>query len=75
MKKNQKIINFTPTGTQTRRENSHTPLLPSEIIEEIHEAQEFQFHITIKFQKIKRILEKNNLYDKQKKNTIERIRT
>jgi len=35
-----KIINFTPTGTQTTRENSFAPLLPSEIIEEVHEAYE-----------------------------------
>jgi uncharacterized protein (DUF849 family) len=36
----KKIINFTPTGTQTNRENSFAPLLPSEIIEEVHEAYE-----------------------------------
>ena len=34
----KKIINFTPTGTQTTRDNSKAPLLPSEIIEEVHEA-------------------------------------
>ena len=34
----KKIINFTPTGTQTNRDNSKAPLLPSEIIEEVHEA-------------------------------------
>jgi hypothetical protein len=33
-----KIINFTPTGTQPNRENSYAPLLPNEIIEEVHEA-------------------------------------
>lgn len=36
----KKIINFTPTGTQTTRENSYAPLLPNEIIEEVHEANE-----------------------------------
>jgi uncharacterized protein (DUF849 family) len=35
-----KIINFTPTGTQTTRENSFAPLTPNEIIEEVHEAHE-----------------------------------
>jgi uncharacterized protein (DUF849 family) len=35
-----KIINFTPTGTQTTRENSYAPLLPNEIIESVHEANE-----------------------------------
>lgn len=35
-----KIINFTPTGTQTTRDNSLAPLLPNEIIEEIHNAHE-----------------------------------
>jgi len=36
----KKIINFTPTGTQTTRDNSFAPLLPNEIIEEVHEAYE-----------------------------------
>jgi uncharacterized protein (DUF849 family) len=35
-----KIINFTPTGTQTTRDNSLAPLLPNEIIEEVHSANE-----------------------------------
>ena len=35
-----KIINFTPTGTQTTRDNSFAPLLPNEIIEEVHGAYE-----------------------------------
>jgi uncharacterized protein (DUF849 family) len=35
-----KIINFTPTGTQTTRDNSLAPLLPNEIIEEVHRANE-----------------------------------
>lgn len=36
----KKIINFTPTGTQTTRDNSFAPLLPNEIIEEVHNANE-----------------------------------
>jgi len=35
-----KIINFTPTGTQTTRDNSFAPLLSNEIIEEVHSANE-----------------------------------
>jgi uncharacterized protein (DUF849 family) len=42
---NKKIINFTPTGTQTTRENSYAPLLPNEIIEEVHEANELGISI------------------------------
>jgi uncharacterized protein (DUF849 family) len=42
----KKIINFTPTGTQTNRENSKAPLLPNEIIEEVHEAYEFGITMT-----------------------------
>ena len=41
----KKIINFTPTGTQTTRENSHAPLLPNEIIESVHEANELAISI------------------------------
>ncbi len=40
-----KIINFTPTGTQTTRENSFAPLLPNEIIESVHEANELGISI------------------------------
>ncbi len=40
-----KIINFTPTGTQTTRDNSFAPLLPNEIIEEVHQA--FELGITM----------------------------
>jgi uncharacterized protein (DUF849 family) len=40
-----KIINFTPTGTQTTRDNSLAPLLPNEIIEEVHEANELGISI------------------------------
>ena len=36
----KKIINFTPTGTQTTRENSFAPLSTNEIIESVHEANE-----------------------------------
>jgi uncharacterized protein (DUF849 family) len=42
---NKKIINFTPTGTQTTRENSLAPLLPGEIIEEVHEANDLGISI------------------------------
>lgn len=41
----KKIVNFTPTGTQTTRENSHAPLLPNEIIEEVHNAHELGISI------------------------------
>jgi 3-keto-5-aminohexanoate cleavage enzyme len=41
-----KIINFTPTGTQTTRENSFAPLLPNEIIEEVHQAYELGITLT-----------------------------
>jgi len=40
-----KIINFTPTGTQTTRDNSFAPLLPNEIIEEVHSANELGISI------------------------------
>jgi uncharacterized protein (DUF849 family) len=36
----KKIINFTPTGTQTTRNNSFAPLTSNEIIESVHEANE-----------------------------------
>lgn len=42
----KKIINFTPTGTQTTRENSFAPLTPNEIIEEVHEAYEYGITLT-----------------------------
>ncbi len=35
-----KIINFTPTGTQTTRNNSLAPLTADEIIEDVHMANE-----------------------------------
>jgi 3-keto-5-aminohexanoate cleavage enzyme len=40
-----KIINFTPTGTQTTRDNSYAPFIPSEIIESVHEANELGISI------------------------------
>jgi len=40
-----KIINFTPTGTQTTRDNSFAPLLPNEIVEEVHSANELGISI------------------------------
>ncbi len=40
-----KIINFTPTGTQTTRQNSFAPLTPSEIIDSVHEANEIGISI------------------------------
>ena len=42
----KKIINFTPTGTQTNRQNSLAPLTPNEIIEEVHEAYELGITLT-----------------------------
>ena len=41
-----KIINFTPTGTQTNRENSFAPLTPNEIIEEVHNAYDLGITVT-----------------------------
>lgn len=41
----KKIINFTPTGTQPTRKNSLAPLIPSEIIEEVHNATELGISI------------------------------
>ena len=41
----KKIINFTPTGTQTTRDNSYAPFIPNEIIESVHEADELGISI------------------------------
>lgn len=41
----KKIINFTPTGTQTTRDNSFAPLTPNEIIDVVHEANELGISI------------------------------
>jgi len=43
--KEEKIINFTPTGTQPTRQNSNAPLSTSEIVEEVHFA--FELGITL----------------------------
>ena len=43
---NEKIINFTPTGTQTNKNNSLAPLTPNEIIEEVHQAYELGITLT-----------------------------
>lgn len=42
----KKIINFTPTGTQTTRNNSFAPLDINEIIEEVHTAYDFGITMT-----------------------------
>jgi len=41
-----KVINFTPTGTQTTRDNSLAPLTPNEIVEEVHNAYELGITVT-----------------------------
>jgi uncharacterized protein (DUF849 family) len=41
----KKIINFTPTGTQTTRINSLAPLTPSEIVDEVISANEIGISI------------------------------
>ena len=41
----KKIINFTPTGTQTTKSNSFAPLMPNEIIDSVHEANELGISI------------------------------
>jgi uncharacterized protein (DUF849 family) len=41
----KKIINFTPTGTQTTRDNSLAPLISNEIIDSVHEANELGISI------------------------------
>jgi len=41
----KKIINFTPTGIMPTTENSHAPLQPNEIIEDVHQA--FELGITL----------------------------
>ena len=41
----KKIINFTPTGTQTTRDNSFAQLTPNEIIDVVHEANELGISI------------------------------
>lgn len=59
----KKIINFTPTGTQTTRENSFAPLLPNEIIEVVHEANEVGISIVHLHARDEQTL--NNTYKKE----------
>ena len=59
---NKKIINFTPTGTQTTRVNSLAPLLPQEIIEETHQA--FELGITLVHIHARELISLTNTYDK-----------
>lgn len=40
------IINFTPTGTQTTKQNSNAPLSPNKIVEEVHFAFELGISVT-----------------------------
>jgi uncharacterized protein (DUF849 family) len=58
-----KIINFTPTGTQTTRDNSLAPLLPNEIIEEVHSANEVGISIVHLHARDEETL--NNTYKKE----------
>jgi 3-keto-5-aminohexanoate cleavage enzyme len=58
-----KIINFTPTGTQPTRENSFAPLLPNEIIESVHEANELGISIVHLHARDEETL--NNTYKKE----------
>ena len=59
----KKIINFTPTGTQTTRDNSLAPLLPNEIIESVHEANEVGISIVHLHTRDEETL--NNTYKKE----------
>jgi len=69
----KKIINFTPTGTQTNRQNSLAPLTESEIIEEIHEA--YEMGITLTHIHARDPLTLENTYKKEiYKNIIDGIR-
>jgi uncharacterized protein (DUF849 family) len=69
----KKIINFTPTGTQTTRENSNAPLLPNEIIEEVHQA--FELGITMVHIHARDTKDYSNTYKKEiYQPTIEGIR-
>ena len=58
-----RIINFTPTGTQTTRDNSFAPLLPNEIIEEVHSANELGISIVHLHARDEKTL--NNTYKKE----------
>jgi len=59
----KKIINLTPTGTQTTRGNSLAPLLPNEIIEEVHQANELGISVVHLHARDEVILE--NTYKKE----------
>ena len=59
----KKIINFTPTGTQTTRNNSLAPLLPNQIIESVHEANEVGISIVHLHARDEETL--NNTYKKE----------
>ena len=59
----KKIINFTPTGTQTTRNNSLAPLLPNEIIESVYEANEVGISIVHLHARDEETL--NNTYKKE----------
>jgi uncharacterized protein (DUF849 family) len=65
---NNKIINFTPTGTQTTKENSLAPLLPNEIIEEVHQAYEMGITLTHIHAR-----DRNDLSNTYKKNVYQEI--
>ena len=59
----RKIINFTPTGTQTTVGNSLAPLLPNEIIDSVHEANEVGISIVHLHARDEETL--NNTYKKE----------
>ena len=58
----EKIINYTPTGTQTTRVNSFAPLLPNEIIEDVHRA--YEIGITTVHLHARNAVDLSNTYDK-----------
>jgi len=63
-----KILNFTPTGTQTNKENSFAPLTPNEIIEEVHMA--YELGITLTHLHARNPDDLNNTYKKSVYQTI-----
>jgi 3-keto-5-aminohexanoate cleavage enzyme len=58
----EKVINYTPTGTQTTKENSFAPLLPNEIIEDVHSA--YEIGITSVHIHARNVNDLSNTYDK-----------
>lgn len=64
----KKIINFTPTGTQTTRDNSYAPLLSNEIIDEVHRANELGISIVHLHAR-----DENTLKNTYKKETYQKI--